>query len=578
MSLSVDTVWGLGLSYHLLDTWTGAYLTDTDGAHDYNYRYAWIFDTRQEAHEAIPEGSARGRIVVSFVLKEYQRSEWHQRMRLRFRDGSYQRLPCPDLPVDLNITSLALDLHFPHMSNKQAGNIAYTPSEEAGHLDRQVSLTPARYLDRFYAGVFSQKERDRFIAACQQVDDSRKVKFAITADDIERVYTTPGPSSCMAKDASDFRSCCHPVRVYGDSDLQVAYIGRLQERISARSVVWPERKTFVRTYGANDLMLAELECLKYSRAYNFDGAHVRLIERDEGIVMPYIDGCDGASVSRTRRGFVRLGSGPISTTETNGLGTENETTYRSCDRCGGEYDTEDADATGDYCAGCAPYRAECAQCSRGIWTDTNDVFEYGDSHLCGRCHREHGNECVRCSETWYSFDFGTRERQSRRNANQDSMCADCANDGWIECAECGENCQPYDDVLVCSDCAESSEEPIVVPTPRCEHTADLLQAATPRIITSDTTDIRADMVYTLVRIDPAYPETLHRCYMDRIGPLGPLVATVSGVTSTEALALLFEQEASLARIYPQYRYRVIETLTPIPEVFECPGFEVPANA
>ena len=542
------------MGYRLLDTWTGEHLDDEHPDRDTG-EYS-EFDTREEAFKALPKHWPNGRAIVCFVLEDHERDAWDRRMRGRFQDGSYRRIP------DLNYTSLAEYLHYPHMSNKQPGNIAYTPSEEYGFLDRQVSTTPGRYLEKFYpADTFTQVERERFIAQCQQAAEDRKLKFAVTADDIESVYTTSGPNSCMSHSVEDYRSEVHPVRVYGDSDLQVAYIGTLGLKISARAVVWPERKTYVRTYGANTLIQAELERLGYTRDTDLDGAHVRLIEEYRGIVMPFIDGCDGASVSRTRRGFVVLGSGSISTSETNGLGTENETTYRSCDRCGDEYDTEADDATNDYCAGCAPNRAECAQCSRGIWTDANDVFEYGDSHLCARCHREHGNECVRCSETWYSFDFGTRERQSRRDANQDSMCADCANDGWIECAECGEACEPIEDTLMCSECAESSEEPIAAPTPRCEHTADLFE---PRPVVCDGSNIKPDVIYTLVRVQVTNKTELLRCYFGP-GAYATRLGTVDG---------LFERMSEMQRLYPHEKYAVVETVSPLPEMLSCPGFEL----
>ena len=535
------------MGYRLLDTWTGEHIdvkNPDSGTGSYTE-----FDNREDAFQTRPKHWPRGRAIVCFVLTASEFAAWDRRMRNRFTDRTYRRIP------DLNWTLLAENLHYPHMSNKQPGNVAYTPSEEFGHLDRQVSTTPGRYLEKFYPKDYTQAECERFIAQCQQMAEERQLKFAVTADDIESVYTTPGPSSCMAHPVEDFQTDVHPVRVYGDSDLQVAYIGTLGKKISARAVVWPERKTYVRTYGANSLIEAELARLGYEHTTDFDGAHVRIIEDDRGVVMPYIDGCGSASISRTRQGFVCLGRGGISTSGTDGRGTDERESWRSCDRCDSEYDTEDDDATSDYCASCAESRVECSNCDRNMFTDDSDCYEYGDAYVCQRCHREHGNECSHCSETWYAFEFSTRERQARQNANQDGMCADCVSDGWIECAECGSTCQPDDDTLMCSECADTSEEPVTPPTPRCEHTSDLFES---HLALCNLLDIKPNMTYTLVRVVTSHTEatvSLFKCYLTDAGP-------AQRIGSAEGL---FEKMGSLKALYPNEQYAVVESMIQLAE-------------
>src|SRR5690606_7560176 len=111
---------------------------------------------------------------------------------------------------------------------------------------------------------------------------------AATPDDIENVYLK-GPNSCMSHDLSEFSSPEHPTRVYGDSDLQVAYIVNSSGNISARVLVWPEKKLYGRIYGDEDRMSDMLEEAGYERG-DLDGARIRRIPiRDRQYVMPYLD-------------------------------------------------------------------------------------------------------------------------------------------------------------------------------------------------------------------------------------------------------------------------------------------------
>lgn len=124
------------------------------------------------------------------------------------------------------------------------------------------------------------------------------VHFAATPEDIEYVYEN-GPRSCMTRGSEYFPSNCsvHPSRPYGNSDLQIAYTRDRYRKISARGVVWPDKKVYHRVYGMTDghrfQLAGELETLGYIRGDNwcFAGARLRHIKDGEGaIILPHLDG------------------------------------------------------------------------------------------------------------------------------------------------------------------------------------------------------------------------------------------------------------------------------------------------
>src|SRR5215218_10534460 len=137
---------------------------------------------------------------------------WEEREELRLRDGTYEKLPWDLEPIPQ---------HYAHFSVDDGAKVAFTPSPEKGMVDIQVRMKPGRYLTKFYPQLTADDVRRLAIALDKQLD----VKFAVTAEDIVRVYNN-GPSSCMSHPAAHFE--CgpdrHPCEVYGDSDLQLAYL------------------------------------------------------------------------------------------------------------------------------------------------------------------------------------------------------------------------------------------------------------------------------------------------------------------------------------------------------------------
>ena len=114
--------------------------------------------------------------------------------------------------------------------------------------------------------------------------------FARTAEKIEEVYTT-GPSSCMAhkKEVWGADMPVHPTSVYASPDLAVAYMN-YGGRKASRTVVWPEKKIYVRIYGDHLRMQKLLAAAGYKQGC-ITGARVKRIRfKDKNrSVLPYID-------------------------------------------------------------------------------------------------------------------------------------------------------------------------------------------------------------------------------------------------------------------------------------------------
>lgn len=250
------------------------------------------------------------------TLAEPSGLPWETREALRLADGTYT-------PVPWAAKLDPIPGHFVHVSVSHHGLVAYTETAAKGGLDIQTPIKPARYLKRFYPDLADHVARD-LAAAVRPADP---LKFAVTADDIEHVYVT-GPTSCMSKEEGLYESHCHPVRVYGDSDLQLAYITNDDDTPIARALVWPERKLHARIYGCDSRMTQALTQAGYTRG-RLTGARIRRIEEGDGtLVMPYID--DDRSFDVIDKHWLTIG-GPHAATMTEGCASL--VPMEDCERC-----------------------------------------------------------------------------------------------------------------------------------------------------------------------------------------------------------------------------------------------------
>jgi hypothetical protein len=210
-------------------------------------------------------------------LRQQLTLPWELREQIRFATGQYQ-------PVPWERDLAAIPGHYVHLSTTRPGLIAFTANPQKGAADIQTPIKPGRYLTRFYPHLAPHEVRDIQTAIHRATD----LKFAVTPEEIERVYTE-GPESCMAHAADAFDSACHPVHVYGNSDLQLAYITDADDEPTARALVWPRKKRHGRIYGDQTLLAHLLKVAGYSRG-DLEGARIRRIPHgSHSVVMPYLD-------------------------------------------------------------------------------------------------------------------------------------------------------------------------------------------------------------------------------------------------------------------------------------------------
>ncbi len=243
---------------------------------------------------------------------------WRIREEARFLTGAYTVVPWA-------ATQPAIPGHFAHLSTANPGLIAFTDTPEKGEADVQTPMKPGRYLAKFYPALAAHEVRD----IQETMPRATTLYFAVTADEIERVYTS-GPHSCMSHPADFFDSPCHPARVYGESDLQLAYIKNTGGKPVARALVWPLKKRFGRAYGHEALLVQQLEREGYKRG-SLGGARIRRIdagEDNDSVVMPYIDDC--GSFGLIDHSWLCIG-GAYDGASTNGVARLISKT--TCDRC-----------------------------------------------------------------------------------------------------------------------------------------------------------------------------------------------------------------------------------------------------
>jgi hypothetical protein len=400
-----------------------------------------------------------GDTCLTFVPSEDESWNWKRRERNRFNDGTYTRLPFRTHGD-----------HYAHHALGDPGKIAYTASETHGHEDRQTVVTAGRYLERFGVSKMgvAADEWPSMIAAVKMI--GAPIQVATTADEIGRVYCAPGsPMSCMGRGHGwDWRDA--PTRVYAGGDLAVAYIGTLdadddtdKDRIAARAVVWPERKSWVRAYGDTAVMEAALKAAGYEREHDFAGARVTLqrARHDDAYVMPYIDG-DAQQADIVGRYFVLRASGDYECNDTNGL--TRDACRNTCANCSEECGEDET-----YCDGCADEHWSCESCGAASF-DSYDAHRTEDGlTLCESCHSDQHHVCQVCDD---GFDMLDMSRNDRRTHNTD-LCPGCVEThAWCD------DCESYAEG---AHARQSSRDEAVESCDECRATRDAEREAARRV-------------------------------------------------------------------------------------------------
>lgn len=259
---------------------------------------------------------------------------WEMRERWRLLNGDYTRVPW-DGKLD------PIPGHYVHISQRDATKVSYTQNTDKGERDIQSPpQRPGRYLTQFYKDKLTEQEIRRWAT---MIDRAGQVHFAKTPDEVEEVYIN-GPSSCMSHNLSEFAAPEHPSRVYGNSDIQIAYIYNSNGHISARCTVWPEKKRMGRIYGDECRLQDMLTEMGYSHG-SLEGAKIRRIEvRERQVVMPYLD-AGGQTFGEIRKDdgsickeFFKI-AGRNHADRTDGIGFVNP--HDNCKHCSQEFAVDD---------------------------------------------------------------------------------------------------------------------------------------------------------------------------------------------------------------------------------------------
>lgn len=259
---------------------------------------------------------------------------WRMREEMRFLIGDYSKVPW-DGKLE------PIPDHYVHISTRDATKVSYTQNDDKGGRDIQSPpQRPGRYLTQFYKDKLSEQEIRRWAT---MIDRAGQVHFAKTPDEVEEVYIN-GPSSCMSHNLCEFAAPEHPSRVYGDSDIQIAYIYNSSGHISARCTVWPEKKRMGRIYGDECRLQDMLNELGYTHG-SLEGAKIRRIEvRERQVVMPYLD-AGGQTFGEIRKEdgticqeFFKI-AGRNHADRTDGIGFVNP--HDKCHHCEDEFAVDD---------------------------------------------------------------------------------------------------------------------------------------------------------------------------------------------------------------------------------------------
>ena len=385
-----------------------------------------------ETHEELALAIDRAQQLQSETGKKHYSKKapdlrWRERERDRFWSGTYQHVAWHNEPWFYDADT-ELKAHFLHRSSDKPEFVAFTESAEKGEQDRQTRMRAGAYLEKYFSDSLTSVDIAQWarIHAMQgeklSLDD---VKIARSVDEIRDVYLH-GPASCMSEN-SDHYHCHphHPVDVYGDSDLGVAYVERSAEfhsaKISARALIWPEKKIFGRVYPTAErysgmhrqlasseafALIQALEAMGYSKG-SFCGAQIRAIRissRDSDYVMPYLDGSYRVDLSSDEKHFtITKGREGVDAQNTNGTIDIHGGIF--CERCDESTDEDYAqtvytsrDSTEMWCECCANNRAFYCHGSEEIYSDNIESVEMNGETYSIHYATRNFTQCERTDE------------------------------------------------------------------------------------------------------------------------------------------------------------------------------------
>lgn len=411
--------------------------------------------------------------TVTFIASAGEKEVWTTRETDRY-GSDYIRVPWITASRCYYTASLpeTVRYHFPHLSIKTPGLVAYTKNDEHGVQDRQTAVKPGRYLEEFFKDRFTSEQIAFYIEQCKATTSD--LQIARSESDIVAIYSKKdcGFSSCMQFKHSveyDFQTATengyrkHPVAVYGDSDLAVAYMGDIAGKITARCVIWPDKKKYTRVYGDATLQQI-LRGNGYTHTTSLIGARVRYIRSGSGVILPYIDGLSCAS--RDGDWIILDNEGDYQCDHTSGYGCDaqddshdDDSDYGdddndyTCERCNESYaygSMTSGEANYHHCDDCLASRMLCDHCDRRGWFDTETTS--AGAEWCQSCVDAALLTCEQermiiqtgtglclepCGNQWVpEIEFTADETTDRARLHVAHLCRDCAEFKQT-CTHCG---------------------------------------------------------------------------------------------------------------------------------------------
>jgi len=218
---------------------------------------------------------------------------WREHIRMNLPD-IYKKVTLTDLPE--------VSEHFLHVSREDATKVAYTPDAEKGRRDIQVRTTIGRYAKKFNPDMSDDLVRE-LSAAYTLKYVPPKVLFALTQDEIEKIYESSPFGSCMKIGNGHIKTDVHPTRCYASGDFAVAYFLNADGKPAARAVCALNEESnpaaggeYTRIYGDADRMTTLLRDAGFTMDSGaYDGKRLlKLTDSTGEYIAPYVDGdyCD----------------------------------------------------------------------------------------------------------------------------------------------------------------------------------------------------------------------------------------------------------------------------------------------
>lgn len=282
-----------------------------------------------------------------------QRScEWHAREQCRYRlHPVVIAMLKHGSPHDWH----ALVLEWPHISQDDPKQIAYTRDDTSGQRDRQVRTSIGKYVKRHWPRVQDNYIRDEVLAYTNRLEG----RMEFLPNDVEayvRAVQT-GPQSCMkwAGEPDDFEY--HPYRAYApEQGWRMAVRYNAFGQICGRVLVFEPRKVYVRSFRAYE---DNPSSTGYSEAdeklnvwLNGQGykklsawpegtplARIDVHDNNCGVLVPYIDGSNQRiDIQRNRLVIVEEGEWMATNTDGDAEECEGNTCYHCDERVRPDYD------------------------------------------------------------------------------------------------------------------------------------------------------------------------------------------------------------------------------------------------